>query len=99
MRNFAALIWLPLFLASAPLAQAQQHPQAPAPPATASFDEREAWCAAFTAWFVTRMPEEAPHPSDVRPTQRMETELNYCKIDPRAYERQALSELAEANPS
>ncbi|HRK64738.1 MAG TPA: hypothetical protein PLN53_10115 [Terricaulis sp.] len=95
MRRFAALIWLPIFLASAPLAEAQERPQMPAPQATAPFDEREAWCRDFTAWFVTRMPEETPRPRDVRPTQRMETELNYCKIDPRAYERQTLAELAE----
>ena len=99
MRSFAALIWLPIFLAGAPLAEAQERPQTPAPQASAPFDERESWCREFAAWIVTRMPEETPHPSDVRPTQRMETELNYCKIDPRAYERQALSELAEANSS
>lgn len=93
MRQFLFLIWIPLFLAATAV-QAQERPQLPAPTAEAPFDTRASWCEAYAAWFVARVPEETPRPNDVRPTQRMENEINYCKLDPREYERQTLAELA-----
>lgn len=98
MRTLAALVCIPLFLSAAPVARAQEieRPAAPAPAATAPFDQRESWCMDYTAWFVARVPEETSRPSDVRPTQRVENEMNYCKLDPREYERETLAELAEA---
>lgn len=99
MRQFLFLILVPIFLAAASPTRAQERPQLPAPAADAPFDARAAWCETYAAWFVARAPEEGPNPGDVRPTQRMENEINYCKLDPREYERQTLAELArESRP-
>lgn len=98
MRN---LIIATFLLASAtPAAIAQTVPQRPteaAPAATAAFEQREAWCQKYAAWFVERTPSVAPQTTDLRPTQRIETEIGYCKLDPREYERQTLAEIAQAN--
>lgn len=91
------LIIAVLLFASAPVALAQPRPErpaTPAPAATASFDERESWCQKYAAWFVARVPERGPRPVDVRPTQRLENELTYCKLDPQQYERETRAELA-----
>jgi len=74
-------------------------PAEPAPRASAPFEAREAWCLRYAAWFIARMPIEGPLPDDVRPTQRMETEFNSCKLDPRLYERQTMDELTRARPA
>lgn len=71
-------------------------PAMPAPEATASFEARETWCQGYAAWYVFRVPSTLTNPSaDVRGTQRIENEINYCKLDPREYERQTLAELAQ----
>lgn len=80
-----------------PLAIAQQiteRPSAPAPTASAPFEQREVWCQKYAAWFVERSPSETPTPADVRASHRLEIELQSCKLDPREYERQTLAELA-----
>lgn len=72
-------------------------PENPAPQATAPFEQREDWCQKYAAWYVARSPEQATQaPDATRPTQRIENEINYCKLDPREYERQTLAELASA---
>jgi hypothetical protein len=69
----------------------------PAPEATAPFETREGWCQSYAAWYVSRVPATPTNPSaDVRGTQRIENEINYCKLDPKEYERQTLAELAQA---
>jgi hypothetical protein len=71
-------------------------PAMPAPAATAPFEARETWCQGYAAWYVSRVPSTLTNPSaDVRSTQRIENEINYCKIDPKEYERQTLAELAQ----
>ena len=85
-------------LASVGAATAQEviaPPAEPAPAATAPLDERATWCDAYTTWLV-EMTDVAPQaaPPDVRPTQRLEVELNACKLDPQDYERDT---RAEAN--
>jgi hypothetical protein len=80
---------------SATAQERAERPDLPAPPATAAFEQREDWCQKYAAWFVERAPSmEAPSPTDVRPTQRFENELSYCKLDPQEYERQTIAELA-----
>lgn len=95
MRNviYAAL----LFAGLSGTAIAQVPPSKPAlpgPEATAAFEQREAWCQRYVAWYVDRIPETRTNPSaDVRSTQRIENEINYCKLDPKEYERQTMAEL------
>lgn len=102
-----ALILLPLALLAAPFALAQSEPadrpDAPAPAATAAFEQRETWCEQYTAWFIASTPPQAaiaqaPPPADVSDTHEYQVEFNSCKLDPREYERQthAEGEAAEA---
>jgi hypothetical protein len=71
-------------------------PALPAPEATAPFEAREDWCQKYAAWYVSNAPATRTNPSaDVRSTQRIENEINYCKLDPKEYERQTLAELAQ----
>jgi hypothetical protein len=39
------------------------------------------------------MPEAGPMPPDVRPTHRIETEVQFCQLDPRQYELLTTEEL------
>jgi hypothetical protein len=98
MRRFLMLAWVPICMAMASpaLGQEASRPQTPPPAAHAPFEARAAWCEAYAAWFVARLPPQ-PQPSDIRPTQRMENEINYCKLDPVAYQRETRAELARAN--
>jgi hypothetical protein len=73
--------------------QGETRPESPAPAATASVEQREAWCQRYAAWFVARSPDAAA-PADARATHRLETELNSCMLNPPEYERQTLAELA-----
>lgn len=97
MRNAFLAVFLIGAASTAAIAQTEPtRPALPAPQATASFDQREAWCQKYAAWYVDRVPESRTNPSaDVRGTQRMENEINYCKLDPQEYERQTLAELAQ----
>lgn len=71
-------------------------PALPAPEATAVFEVRENWCQGYAAWYASSVPSTPSNPSaDVRDTQRIENEINYCKLDPKEYERLTLAELAE----
>jgi hypothetical protein len=97
MRN---LIYATFLLASATTAAIAQAPPSrpalPPPEATAPFEAREDWCQKYAAWYVSRAPSTLTNPSaDVRGTQRIENEINYCKLDPKEYERQTLAELAQ----
>jgi hypothetical protein len=97
MRN---LIYASVLLASTSTGAAAQaplsRPALPPPEATAAFAEREDWCQNYAAWYVSRAPSTPTKSSaDVRDTQRIENEINYCKLDPKEYERQTLAELAE----
>lgn len=85
-----------LLLASATAATAQEvvaPPATPAPSAAAPFDERAQWCDAYATWLVA-MSETSPQtaPADVRETQRVENEINACKLDPQNYERDTRAE-------
>ncbi|QGZ94725.1 hypothetical protein [Terricaulis silvestris] len=89
-----------LLLASATTAALAQvepsRPALPAPEATAPFEAREGWCQGYAAWYVSSVPSRLTNPStDVRDTQRIENEINYCKLDPKEYERQTRAELAQ----
>jgi hypothetical protein len=97
MMFMRALVFTAALVLIAPNAIAQQlaeRPAAPAPAATAPFEQRESWCQKYAAWFVERSPSETPALADVRASHRLEIELNSCKLDPREYERQTLAELA-----
>jgi hypothetical protein len=86
-----------LCIAAPALAQTPPEPPAQAPPAaTAPIEQREDWCQTYAAWFVASMPAEGETPADVRETQRIETELNSCKLDPPEYRRQTTAELEQA---
>jgi hypothetical protein len=94
------LISATLLLASASTAAIAQTPPSrpalPAPEATAVFETRENWCQGYAAWYVSRVPSTLTNPSaDVRDTQRVENEINYCKLDPKEYERETQAELAQ----
>jgi hypothetical protein len=99
MRNAIYATFLFAAVSSAAMAQTQtqQRPVEAAPAATAAFEQRESWCQKYASWFVERTPVVGASPTDVRPTQRVENEINYCKLDPRQYERETLAELARAN--
>jgi len=95
MRSLALLVWIPIFLAAAHGVRAQDtaEPQTPAPQASAPYEARETWCAAYAARVIESTPEEGVRPEDVRATHRMQIELNDCKRDPQTYERQTQAEL------
>jgi hypothetical protein len=83
-------------LAFASIAGAQPLPERPdtaAPAATAPVEQRQAWCQQYAAWFVSHTPEADQAP-DARATHRYEVEMNSCTLDPQAYERQTIAELA-----
>lgn len=63
------------------------------PRASAAFKQRNDWCQSYAAWFVSQMPEAGPLPLDVRPTHRIETEVQFCQLDPRQYELLTTEEL------
>lgn len=101
MRNtiYATLLLAAVSTTALAQTQSEQRPAEAAPAATASFEQRESWCQKYASWFVQRSPTVGATPADVRPTQRVENEINYCKLDPREYERETLAELARANIS
>ena len=48
----------------------------------------------YAEWFVAQTPlQHQRMPADARPTERLENELNYCKLDPQQYERETVAEL------
>lgn len=87
-------------LASAPAAFAQEvvaPPAEPAPEATAPIETRSDWCDQYASWFVAITPAtRGAAPADVRASQRLEVEMNSCKIDPRQYERETRAEADRA---
>lgn len=86
-----------LLFMTATAAVAQPRPTAPtqpAPTASAPFEQRESWCQNYAA----HVPAVAPAP-DMRPTQRFENELTYCKSDPQEYQRQTLAEVNRVSAS
>lgn len=90
-------------LASASMAHAQETeviapPTAAPPNAAAPIGDRAEWCEDYATWLVA-MEDAAgttPTPSDVRPTHRLEVELNSCTIDPQGYERETRREAQRA---
>lgn len=89
-----------ILLAGASVAYAQEEPEVLAPPTTAPpsaaapIGDRSDWCEAYATWLVA-MEDAArtpPTPADVRPTHRLEVELNSCTIDPQGYERETRRE-------
>jgi hypothetical protein len=87
-----------ILLASASIAYAQEAPEVIAPPTTspptaaAPIGDRADWCEAYATWLVAMEDAATPAPSDVRPTHRLEVELNSCTIDPQGYERETRRE-------
>jgi hypothetical protein len=99
MRNAIYAAFLFACASTAALGQANaQRPANPAPAATAAFEIREAWCLKYSQWFVMQAPSREPVPAGARPTQRLENELTYCKLDPQQYERETLAELHTLQP-
>jgi len=95
MRN--AILSLVLICAGPAFAETgPKRPEESPPAASAPFEARENWCQKYADWFVSVTP--TPAPSDVRPTQRFENELASCKIDPQAYQRETLAEVAGIVP-
>ncbi len=97
MRTLVAAAFL---LAFTPVAFAQDvaaPPSQPAPSATAPIEERAEWCDRYASWLIALTPDsKRPGPVDVRDNRRFEVELNYCKLDPREYERQTRTEADRA---
>jgi hypothetical protein len=85
-----------MFATTALAQEAPERPSEAAPQATASFEAREAWCLDYAHWFVATTPAPEVHPADVAPNHRFEVELNSCKLDPQAYERDTLAEIAQS---
>lgn len=87
-------------LASAPAALAQEviaPPAEEAPAAAAPIEERANWCDKYATWLVAITPApNAPAPADVRQSQRLEVEMNSCKVDPQLYERDTRAEADAA---
>ncbi len=86
-----------ILLSYASVAAAQEvvaPPATPAPAATAPLDQRAAWCDQYATWLIemSDATSSAAVPADVRPTQRLEVELNACKLDPQDYERDTRAE-------
>ena len=85
-----------LLLTSASAAAAQDvvaPPTALAPSASAPFEERAEWCDAYATWLVAMTDaSQGAAPADVRETQRIEVEINACKLDPQNYERETRAE-------
>ena len=81
----------------APSASAQEatmKPSTPPPSASASFEQREAWCENYATWFVASTPTaaSAQAPADVRQSHEFEVEFSSCKIDPQQYEHDTREE-------
>lgn len=71
-------------------------PEQPAPAATVPFEERAQWCDSYATWLVAITDVSAATqraaPADVRASQRIEVEINSCKLDPQDYERDTRAE-------
>lgn len=93
MRTHILAAFLLIYASAAAAQNVVAPPAEPAPAATAPLDARAAWCDAYATWLV-EMTDAAPQaaPADVRPTQRLEVELNACKLDPQDYERDTRAE-------
>ncbi len=68
-------------------------PDDPAPPASAPYDERADWSAAYVTWFIAHTPQTHDLPDDVSPTHRYQVEFNYAVLDPQRYVRETQHEL------
>lgn len=82
-----------LFCTSALAQQVPIRPDTPAPTHSAPPEEREQWCQNWVARLVAQQPGDNRGVSFARETQRVENEINYCKLDPVEYERLTLEEL------
>lgn len=85
----------PIAPACAPVTKSEPFPRPghSPPPATAAFEQRNDWCQSYAAWFVSQVPEAGLLPPDVRPTHRIETEVQFCQLDPCQYELLTTEEL------
>jgi hypothetical protein len=85
-------------LLTAPVALAQEalpaKPATPPPAASAAFEQREAWCEVYAAWFMAITPatSASPAPADVRQSHEFEVEFSSCKLDPQQYEQDTREE-------
>lgn len=105
MRNaiYAAFLLTCASTAAIAQTQQQQRPIEAAPTATAPIEERDDWCRRYAAHVAEQASHPTARPSDVRPTHLVETEINYCKMDPQEYQRETVAELSnrrdEISPS
>lgn len=102
MRKLALLAAVPFFLAGAALAQPAPQPAAQtnaAPTSTAPIASRMTWCGSYVDEVVSQAPSQGALPSDVRPTHRVEVELNSCTLDPQTYEQQTAAERPAPQPA
>jgi hypothetical protein len=97
MRTHIIAAFLIAYAGAAAAQQVVAPPAVPAPSAAAPLDERAIWCDQYATWLLA-MTDATPQvtPPDVRPTQRLEVELNACKLDPQDYERDTRAEADEA---
>lgn len=97
MRKHALATIPATLLAVAPMGAAadlvDQPVQSP-PAANAPFEQRDEWCQTYASWFVGRIPDNEPMPADVRPTHRLEVEVQFCRADPIEYKRLTSAELS-----
>jgi hypothetical protein len=98
MRNIVYTAFLAACVSTAALAQTQtpQRPVEAAPASTASIEARDEWCRKYASWFADQASSPTTRASDLRPTHLVETEINYCKLDPQEYERETVAEITRA---
>ena len=96
MRKHALAAIPATLLAVAPMVAAAaviDPPMQSPPAASAPFEQRDEWCQTYAAWFVSSIPDNEPMPADVRPTHRLEVEVQFCRPDPIEYKRLTSAEL------
>lgn len=98
MRNTIYATFLLACVSTAAIAQTQtqQRPIEAAPAATAPIEQRDDWCRKYAVWFAEQASPTA-RASDVRSTHLVETEINYCLLDPQEYERETVAEMDRAD--
>lgn len=100
MRTHILAAFVLIYASAASAQDVISPPEQPAPAATAPFDERAQWCDAYATWLVAIQDMSATRqqttPADVRSSQRIEVEINSCKLDPQDYEHDTRAEAGLA---
>lgn len=90
-RILAALFFF--LTASSALAAEPPLPTNNPPGPEAPYEQRDAWCQSYVPWYVHHAPESEGQAVDARPTQRVDNELNFCRLDSVDYLVKTLLEL------